>query len=231
MRRVLFTVTLLSLLLSACLPASQPADVSPAPVVDLNATAAISVEQTLQALPSSTPFPSNTPVVVAATKTTVPSETPTLEVASATVTASTENGTITATSTEIVATSTQATISQTATTTLTNIPVSGFATTPTETLYPRFYGTLPPELPFGHIELRNKSKREVYISLQVTTADGYTTILEYPVNGTITTKAPAGKYIYVVWVGGKKLSGSFGLGKSSDLFITIFKDHVEVKAK
>ncbi|MFN8411932.1 MAG: hypothetical protein U0Z26_06050 [Anaerolineales bacterium] len=227
MRKFLLISIVVGLLLSACAPSSQPASDNTSPTVDLNLTAAVLVEQTLQAMPSSTPFPSNTPVVIVETNTKAPSSTPSQTLASTSATP-TLTGTL-ETSSTITPTGTLTTPSQTATPTSTSS--AGFATTPTETLHPRYYGTLPPNLPFGSIELRNRSKREVYISLQATTNDGYTTILEYPVAGNIKTKAPAGKYIYVVWVGGKKLSGTFSLGKSTDLSITIFKDHVEIKSK
>ncbi len=89
---------------------------------------------------------------------------------------------------------------------------------------------MPPNLPSGHISLFNMSKRDAYISLQCTTLDGYTTVIEYPVGGsTINTSAPAGEYIYVAWIGGKKFSGSFKLGKFQDLKILMYKDRVNVK--
>jgi hypothetical protein len=101
----------------------------------------------------------------------------------------------------------------------------------TQTLHPRFYGTLPPYLPYNSIELVNKSKAEAYISLQVTTSDGYTTIIEYPVGKLFVTQAPVGKYKYVAWVGGNKIIGSFVLSSSNNLRITIYKDRVEVKSR
>ena len=74
------------------------------------------------------------------------------------------------------------------------------------------------------------SKRDAYISLQCSTLDGYETVIEYPVGGsTINTSAPAGQYVYVAWIGGKKFSGSFKLGKLEELKILMYKDHVEVK--
>ena len=83
---------------------------------------------------------------------------------------------------------------------------------------------------FGHISMLNMSKAEAYISLQCTTPDGYVTIIEYPVGGRrVNTNAPAGKYIYVAWVGGQKISGNFKLDKVQDLMITIYKDRVEIK--
>jgi hypothetical protein len=69
----------------------------------------------------------------------------------------------------------------------------------------------------------------VYVSLRCVTKDDYVTIIEFPVKGYVTTRALAGQYTYVVWVGGNKLVGSFSVGKSQDLTINIFKDRVGIK--
>jgi hypothetical protein len=99
----------------------------------------------------------------------------------------------------------------------------------TETLYPRFYGTQPPAIPYGKVGLVNMSKVEVYISLQCKTVDGYKTIIEYPVTGRFKVSAPAGKYTYVAWVGGREFQGAFGLGKGDEVEILIEKDKITVR--
>jgi len=89
---------------------------------------------------------------------------------------------------------------------------------------------MPPNLPSGNIALLNMSKVEAYISLQCTTNDGYVTVIEYPVGGSrVNTSAPAGRYIYVAWVGGQKFTGSFKLDKFQDLKLTIYKNRIEIK--
>jgi len=103
-----------------------------------------------------------------------------------------------------------------------------FIVTATETLHPRFFGTLPPALPSGKVKLINKSKVEAYISLYCTTVDDYTTIIEYPVAGRMNVSAPAGKYTYVAWVGGRQMQGSFSLGKGNEVEITLYKDKVTI---
>jgi hypothetical protein len=45
----------------------------------------------------------------------------------------------------------------------------------------------------------------------------------------VSTRAPAGKYIYVAWVGGQKFSGKFKLDRYQDLKLTIYKDRIEIK--
>jgi hypothetical protein len=222
MKKIMIVAIAIGFLVSGCLPAQATS--SPAPSVNLDATAAILAQQTLEAIPSFTIAPSNTPVVVGETS----SATPTLdETLTATPEVSATLGSTTPTSTLPAAT--QATTTPSFTFTATNTSTPAGIPTSTETLHPRFYGTLPPNIPFGRIELVNKSKAEVYISLVATTPDGYTTILEYPVGKTLSIKAPAGKYRYVAWVGGNKLQGSFGLSKSGELRITFYKDRIEIK--
>lgn len=232
MKRLFFLAVIFSIILSACLPAAlQPQATSPAPVSveNLEATAAIISQQTLQALPTQTLVPSVTPVIM------TPSETATLATATET------QNPIILTLTATLGTGT-VTVDGTSGTPVTSIPGAlPFTTTPsstfdpaigifaTGTAHPQHYGTMPPNLPFGRVTLVNKSKAEVYVSLQCTTKEGYVTIIEYPVKSTIETKAPAGKYVYVIWVGGRQLVGNFSLSQAQDLKITIFKDQAVIK--
>ncbi len=222
MKKVLFLVIVISLSLSACLPAFlQPQatpTASPAPisVEDLQATATILAQGSLQSLPTLILAPSETPVAVTATNMST-EEVPT----------ETQNPillTLTATLGAGVALPANGTATSTAASTLTanSTPTIG-------TPLPLHSGTMPPNLPFGKITLINRSKVEVYISLRCVTKDGYVTIIEYPVGGMIKANAPAGKYTYVVWVGGRQILGNFALGKDQNLTIKIFKDRVEIK--
>jgi hypothetical protein len=216
----------LSMTLSACMPGFLQPTASPAPTADMQATSAVLAQATLQALPTPTVAPSNTPVIAtpSVTNTLPPTATPTETVNPVFLTLTATLGTGTApvtpslTPTGTLATSTPSTT-----------PNPFYGLTPTETLHPQHYGTMPPNLPFGKVTLVNKSKVEAYISLQCTTKEGYVTIIEYPVQGTVEAKAPAGNYIYVAWVGGRKMEGKFGLDKSGEVTIRIFKDRIEVK--
>lgn len=228
MKRTAALVLATALFLSACIPV-LPSQQQPdeAPAVDAQATdkslAATLAVETLNALP--------TPTLEPATNTSEPTVTgaPT---ATATETATTDPN-ATASPTGTLETSTAITgTPHTATVTVTGtVPTTTQSVTPTatETLYARFYGTLPPTIPFGKIKLINKSKAEVYISLVCTTVDGYTTILEYPVEGRMRVNAPAGRYAYVAWVGGKEFQGWFRLGKGGDVEITFEKNKVIIK--
>lgn len=231
MKKIFFLTIALGLLVSACgtstkqaAPAGTAINPSPVAAVDLNATAAVMVQQTIQAMPTPTLAPSNTPMVVTETPsgTATPSAAPILK-AAATETQNPILLTLTAT----LGTGTPATI----------IPFNAPLTAstdigvPTGTEYPRTYGTMPPNLPAGKIYVINKSKADATISLHCTTKDGYTTIIEYPVSGTIKVQAPAGKYRFVAWVGGKKYTGGFTLLIGSDATVILFKDHVETKQK
>ncbi len=225
MKKFVVLAIALGMFVSSCLPA--PATNAPAASVDLDATAAVFVQQTLEALPTITTAPTNTAVVAVETTTPSPTETSTTQsevvTGTSTPTGTLDTATVTNTSTTLISTSFTTTPSFTFT-------PNGIASA-TQTLHPRFYGTLPPNLPYSGIELVNKSKAEAYISLQATTKDGYTTILEYPVGNLFAIQAPVGKYKYVAWVGGNKIVGSFTLGNGSDLRITIYKDRVEIKQR
>jgi LysM repeat protein len=100
---------------------------------------------------------------------------------------------------------------------------------PTETPASLSYGTVPAGTPYGKIKLSNKAKTEVYVSLQGTTRDGFHVVNEYPVGGTMDVKVPAGWYIYVAWVGGRKFDGQFKLGGGSDHSMTFYRDRIIVE--
>ena len=222
MKKSLVAFLALSLLLSACsaIPGlGQPEASAPTPIsqADLEATSAVFVQQTLQAMPSAISAPTETPVIAAPTQT-------------ATVTATqpipTETGVpalLTLTATLNAITGTPATAG-----TVVGNPVAGTATATIEA-QPLTYGTLPPNLPYGTINLFNKSHVDVYISLRCVTKEGYVTYLEYPVKQNFDVSAPAGKYTYVAWVGGRQFDGSFALENDGYMTITFFKDKVNLK--
>jgi hypothetical protein len=218
MKRTAVLILATVFILSACIPAPFLGQPTVTPAVDAQATeaamAATFAAETLNALPTPTLMPATEPLEPTATDTELPS--------------------VTATATETVspdpnATSTETMIPQTATITGTLPTATQVVTTATETLYPRFFGTLPPALPFGQVKLSNRAKVDVYVSLQCTTIDGYKTIIEYPVFGSFSVSAPAGRYNYVAWVGGRQFQGSFRLSKGEDLSITFNKDKVTIK--
>jgi hypothetical protein len=97
------------------------------------------------------------------------------------------------------------------------------------TLARRTYGTLPPAVPFSQVTLINKARTEAYISLQVTMPDGKYSIIEYPVEGSIKIQAPVGSYLYVAWVGGRKMVGEFRLRNDDDLSIILYRDRVVIR--
>jgi len=223
-KTLFFLVTAFSLTLNACMPSifqTDPASPLIKSEVDLQATVARSVQQTLHSMPTPTFAPRNKALTVGATTTpsqirptTIETQNPLLLALTATL----GTGTV-ITDANILG----------LTGTLRVTPKPAFSVTSTETLHPRHYGTMPPNLPSGSVLLINRSKAEVYVSLQCTTVDGYLTIIEYPVGYKLETQAPAGKYIYVVWVGGNKIVGRFKLDKFQDLTLIIYKDRVEIK--
>lgn len=217
MKRTTVLFLAVAFLLSACIPAlPQLQQTNPTPAVDSQATEAAMAEthsaETLNALP--------TPTLEPATDTPTPTAT------------NTETPTATETMTEMtIETSTVLTgTAFTSTATLTGTPptATNSVVTATETLHPRFFGTLPPAIPYGKVKLVNRSKAETYISLYCTTIDGYTTIIEYPVYGRLRVSAPAGSYTYVAWVGGRQFQGAFHLGKGDEVEIIIGKGKITV---
>lgn len=222
MKRILFLSIALSLLVGACLPAFPQSQENPTPIseAELQATAAVLSQQTLQALPSDTSVPSETPIVVTPSLTaTQPTPTETVNPVLLTLTATLLAGTPTlGTETAITGTSQSTTDAASANPTVTQ-----------GTPQPLSYGTLPPNLPYGTIDLFNKSHVEVYISLRCVTKDGYVTVLEYPVKQNFKVSAPAGKYTYVAWVGGRQFDGSFTMDNDGFITITFFKERVNVK--
>jgi hypothetical protein len=206
-------VILAAHILGACLP-STTTPAPNVPTVDIAGTvqagAQTSVAQTLTALPTITVAPvtdtATPPIAVATDTATTDPSTPTL-VPSLTTTPATANSTFTSTATLVSA--------------------PGATSIPTLTI--RTYGTLPPAVPFSTVFLINKARTEAYISLQVNTAQGGPTIIEYPVEGTIKILAPTGQYLYVAWVGGRKMVGNFRLKQTDELKITLFRDRVVIE--
>jgi len=212
-------VVLAAHILGACLPATT----TPAPNVPtldiagtVQAGAQTSVAQTLTAFPTITVAPvTNTATPPIA----VPSDTPTTVPSTDTVVPN-------LTTTPATATFTSVPINSTPTATLASAP-GGATLVPTLTI--RTYGTLPPAVPYSTVFLVNKAKTEAYISLQVNTAQGGPTIIEYPVEGTVKILAPTGQYLYVAWVGGRKMVGNFRLKQTDELTITLFRDKVVIE--
>jgi hypothetical protein len=194
-------VFVLAFLLSACIPLPFLGEPTAAPTANAQATQDVlsitSVAETLNALPTPTLVLAVETLDLTATNAGFLTDS---QAASETVTpgSSLTNkfpGTEAFTETPVATGQMTATATQTAT-----LPAPSTAAA-TGTEHPRFYGTLPPAIPYGEVVLINKAKADVYVSLQCTTVDGYKTIIEYPVFGRLRVLAPAGKYIYVAWVG------------------------------
>ncbi len=82
---------------------------------------------------------------------------------------------------------------------------------------PLSYGHVPAGTPYGTVRLVNKSaSREIYVSLQGSTVDGVRVIYEYPVEGSLKAKIPAGDYTYVAWANQREFVGYFHLGGGGD---------------
>lgn len=217
MKKILIPVLLMAVITGACLPLATPVD--SLPQVDSQATIESIVKtaaaQTLAAQPSPTLVPET--LTASPTATSVPTDItvtlpttpiPNLTTTPATATSGTENPTSAAATTQ---------------------PPSSGDRTLTPTLGILKYGTLPPAVPSAEITLVNNSNTQAYISLQNYPKDKEVAILEYPVEKQIKVDAPLGYYLYVVWVGGRKIVGEFVLHGDDNLKITIYKDRVTVQ--
>ncbi len=218
-KRILFVIILGSLL-SACLPALPDSQSGPTPVPDeeLRLTAAVLSGQTLAALPTSSPIPTETPVILSPEPTaTQPTATETQNPVILTLTATLLAGTPTpgTPTTETAGLETPTAGGQT--TSIPGNPSGGVV------------GTQAPFLPYGTVQFSNKSDADAYISLRCVTKEGYVTLLEYPVNKIFSVNAPAGSYTYVAWVGGRQFDGSFKMDKDGFVTITFYKNRVNIK--
>ncbi len=220
MKKIFLMGMALVLALCACGQTTQQpeatAAVPSASEPDLQATVESSVQQTLEAFPTPTPLPTST----------VAFSTPTPTATKPTSTQTQNSALLTLTATLSTPAATTGTPGASASSVTVN---PAFTPTAVGTLHYQYYGTMPPRLPSSRITITNKSKSEAYISLQCTTSEGYETIIEYPVPGRVEANFPIGKYVYVAWVGGRKITGKFSLDRNHDLVINIFKDHLEIK--
>lgn len=225
MNKFVFSIVTL-LFIGACVLPQIPTQITN-PVVDTAGTAETilktAVIQTLTAQPTQTPDPvtsSATPTSVIAEPSEFPTATSVAELAATTVvdTATAEVESPVPTGTFDIPTATV-------------FPATLITGPTAATLTPGVltYGTLPPAVPFSYVTLINRARTQAYISLQVVTAEGGPTIIEYPVRGQIEIKAPTGHYLYVAWVGGRKMVGEFRLQKDDDLTLTLYRDRVEIK--
>lgn len=222
MKKLLLIGVALGLTISACLPALPQSQNGSAPIAeeDLRLTAAVLSEQTLRALPTQSPPPSETPVILTGTFTaTQPTPTETVNPVLLTLTATLLAGT------PSIGTQSGMTGTAGSETSVSGDQATAVAGSP----QPGTSGTLPPFLPSGTVQFFNKADADVYISLRCVTKDGYVTILEYPVKKIFSVEAPAGSYTYVAWVGGRKFDGSFKMDKGSFVTITFYKNRVNIK--
>ncbi len=230
-RNVIVLVSMLALLSGACsqIPGLTPTP-GTGPTVNPDDQFKTAVAQTLTARPSATSAAvTDTATAPLNTETPTPTASPVISV--------TDTVAVTQTPTQIIDLSATSVTATGNVPTATVVPVNLTPTptlaagqvTPIWTLAIRTYGTLPPAVPYSNITLVNRARTEAYISLQVTMPSGEYSIIEYPVEGRIKIQAPVGSYLYVTWVGGRKMVGEFRLKNNDDLTITLFRDRVVVQ--
>ncbi len=216
LKRLLALMMLLAVSAGAC--SSLPGGQTPIVQIDTQATIDAIVQQSIQQTAAVQPSP--TPVTPTVSATAASTATPSPAAAASLTSAPSSTPLPNLTTTPSTATSAP-------TETATSAPSSN--PTSTSTPGPLLYGTLPPAVPSASILIINKSKTQVYISLQNYPPAKSAAFLEYPVRKQVQVDAPLGYYVYVVWVGGRKLTGSFRLHKGDSLTIVIFKDKVVIR--
>ena len=245
-RRLAVNVLIVALILGACTPGLSPVSNQASQATSV-AQARTEAAQTLALLPTLTMPPTNTalptqPPTQTSTATVAPPTATSTVAASATATLTTgtpasATATIPASATATATIPTTTGTLATATSTVTGTPptatktATGTPPTPTATdlMVTRVYGTQPPYVEYGRIELVNQSKTQVYISFQCTTHDGYQVIEEYPVEGTLKVSVAAGRCSYVAWIGGKQFTGEFGLKPFEELTFTFKKTGITIE--
>lgn len=105
------------------------------------------------------------------------------------------------------------------------LPATGTATL----VVPISIDKLPRDTVYKRVRIDNESKAQMDISLHCTTQQGLHTILEYTNVRNLTIEAPEGDYVYVVYVGGRQIVGSFSLRHVTSVYLTVYKDHVTVR--
>ena len=227
MNRLVPVVMVVALALAACVPGLSQVS-GPNAQSTAQSFAATVAGQTLAALPTQTSLPTNTalPPTATATATTRPPTNTATITNTATTGTTTVTATLTVTGTIASPTNTVTGTPPSPTNTVTGTPPTATAT---DELIPRTYGTQPPYIHYGRVHLVNQAKADVYVSFQCTTPEGYLSIVEYPVYGTITVSVPAGRCEYVAWVGGRQFVGTVGVGRFEELTMTFKKDSVTIK--
>jgi len=224
MKMTVILGSIVALALGACvLPAISTPNTGSTPNIGPNADVAGTVDAMLKTAVAQTLTAQ--PTVTSA----LPTDTPITFVESSPVPVTTDSPTATLTSIPDLTTTPATATSGAADATFTATLAAANPATLIPTLTIRTYGTLPPAVPSGDLTLVNKAKTQAYISLQVTSIDGRYAIIEYPVVGQISIKAPTGFYLYVAWVGGNKMVGNFRLRGNEDLSIILYKDKVVIQ--
>lgn len=88
---------------------------------------------------------------------------------------------------------------------------------------------LPKDTVYKRVRIENATRSQMDISLHCTTPQGLHTILEYEGVKHLTVEAPDGDYVYVVYVGGRQIVGSFSLRHVPGVLLTVYSDHVTVR--
>lgn len=224
MKRLALASLVLFLAMMACSPFAIPlsaADSQATSMALIETQAALTMAAKPTQRPSRTPLPTATLLVAPSeTSTGVASVTPAFTDGAASVTPTltvTAGGpTTTPTATVSATASATATFSGTVTATFTFTP--GVLT----------YGTIPPEVPYGYVTLKNLSNDMVYIAFRCAMTNGLTSLLEYPVYSVVKEKLPTGACQWTAFVKGQEFKGELRVKKFEEYTFTFKPKKVTV---
>ena len=223
MKRLALASLVLFLAMMACSPFAIPlsaADSQATSMALIETQAALTMAAKPTLVPSNTPQPTATMLVPpSATSTSAPTETSTATLegaASASPTVTVEGSTTTPSATASPTASATATFSGTITATLTFTPGA------------LIYGTIPPEVPYGYVTLKNLSNDMVYIAFRCAMTNGLTSLLEYPVYSVVKEKMPTGVCQWTAFVKNQEFKGELHVKKFEEYTFTFKPKKVTV---
>lgn len=223
MKRLALASLVLFLAMMACSPFAAPISAADSQATS-KALIDTQVALTMAAKPTREPTRTSVPTATllippSDTSTSVPSETSTATVTADGTMSETPTLTVTTegpTATPSATVSATATFSGTVTATFTFTP--GVLT----------YGTIPPEVPYGYVTLKNLTNDMVYIAFRCAMTNGLTSLLEYPVYSVVKEKLPTGSCQWTAFVKNQEFKGELRVKKFEEYTLTFKPNKVIV---
>lgn len=231
MKQLALASLVLFLAMMACSPLAAPisaADSQATSMASIETQAALTMVSRPTLEPSRTPEPTAT-LLVAPSATSTESAVAFTETSTATVEAAASAVSATPTFT-VTAAGPTATPSPTASATASATATFSGTFTATFTFTPGVltYGTIPPEVPYGYVTLRNLSNDMAYVAFRCAMTNGLTSLLEYPVYSVVKEKLPTGVCQWTAFVKKQEFKGELHVKKFEEYTFTLKPKKVSV---